>query len=96
MERNRNKANAMHLERQPAHGHARKYLFELVVVAFHLIAAVIWYLFIPWPWEEFQRPLAIASAVLVTMFLTSLFIWWTIFGEPKSPTNDEGLMTKDS
>ncbi len=45
----------MHLERQPAHGHARKYLFELVVVAFHLIAAVIWYLFIPWPWEEFQK-----------------------------------------
>jgi hypothetical protein len=69
---------------------AGKHLHHIAAAAFHLIAAVIWYLFITWPWEEFEKPLALASAVLVTLFLTSLFIWWTIFGEPKSPTEGEG------
>ena len=76
--------------RQSSRSRAGKYLLEVTAIAFHIIAAVIWYLFIPWPWEQFEKPLGTACAVLATLFLTSLFIWWSIFGAPKSST-----MTRD-
>ena len=72
----------------------RKFLFHVMMIALHVILMVVCYLFLPW--EEIQKPFAIASAVLVTLFLTSLFIWWSFFGEGKWPTNDQGLLTKDS
>jgi NADH:ubiquinone oxidoreductase subunit 3 (subunit A) len=73
---------------------SRKHFFHATMIGLHLVFAVACYLFLPW--EEIQKTLAIISAVLVTLFLTSLFIYWSIFGEVKSLTNDEGLMTKDS
>jgi len=63
------------------------------MIGLHVVIALACYLFLPW--EEIQKTLAIISAVLVTLFLTSLFIYWSIFGEVKSLTNDEGLLAKD-
>jgi len=71
---------------------SRKFFFHATMIGLHVVFAVACYLFLPW--EEIQRTLAIISAVLVTLFLTSLFIYWSIFGESKSLTNDEGLMTR--
>jgi hypothetical protein len=64
------------------------------MIALHVIVALVCYLLLPW--EEIQKSLAIASAVLVTFFLVSLFIWWSLFGEDGSLTNDEGVLTGDN
>jgi hypothetical protein len=60
----------------------RTFIFHAVLIALHLILAVACYLFLPW--EDIQKPLGIASAVIVTIFLTALFISWSIFGEPSA------------
>ncbi len=72
---------------------SRRYFFHAKMIGLHVVIALACYLFLPW--EEIQKTLAIISAVLVTLFLTSLFIYWSIFGEVKSLTNDEGLLAKD-
>lgn len=72
----------------------KMYLYHGTMIVLHIIVALVCYLFLPW--EEIQESLAIASAVLVTFFLVSLFIWWSLFGEDSSLTNDEGLLTRDN
>ena len=66
---------------------------DVALIVRDFIVVLLFYVVLSW--QDFKRDWLLICAIFVALYVVSLFIWWTLFGEGKSPTKDEGLLTRE-